>query len=426
MADSSSIGAPPQTPTGLRRFFLAFQVPSFRWLWLNGLFVSVVWAVEGMGQGWLVLQLTNDSPFWVGVAAGIRGIGQLVFAVPAGALADRLDRRKLLILVQIVTGLMTLVMALLVISDAVRLWHVLVYVALAGMITSASQPTNNALTYDVVGASRILNAGALRFMGMSTVRIVGSLAGGFIIEAVGVGGIYVLAFSVYLPAVIALLRMKSPANPSRSPEPFAQAVVGGLLYALRHRPVGRLLLVSVLTEFFGFSYIWMVPVMAKNVLEVGATGLGYLNAAGAVGQLVAMIVLASLGDVRNKGWLLVVAILGFGVSLVLFGLSPWFPVSLILIAVVSGMSGVYDSTMAALLQMTTSSEMRGRMMGLYVSTWGSNQVGGFVIGSMARLAGAPVALAVGGGVLVTNALRVVSLVRRINADLRKETPAPTP
>lgn len=389
------------------RSFSAFQAPGYRWLLANSFSMSAAWTAEGIGQGWLVLQLTN-SPFWIGVVIGLRGVVSLLSSVVGGTVADRLDRRWILVTSHSLAALLTLGMAALIWTDAIRLWHILLYTAVSGAMGSVNAPTFSALTYDVVGPTRLLNANAFRFMAGSVVRIASALAGGVIIDVLGIAPDYLLVSGAYIAAAVALLPLRPPRGPRDRPqEGPARALWAGFRYAVRTRPVRALLLLSLVTEAFGFSHLYMKPVMARDVLQVGATGLGLLEAAGAAGQLLAMVLLASLGDFRRKEWLLLGGSLGFGLSIALFGLSPWFAVSLILVAFVGACSSTYDSTMSTVLQTTASSEMRGRTLGLYVSTWGSNQIGGFVLGALGTLIGVPLALAASGTVVAVNALRLL-------------------
>jgi MFS family permease len=368
--------------------------------------------VEILGQGWLVLQMT-DSPFWVGVAAGIRGSVEVIFSIVGGAWADRFDHRKLLIWTQVATAILALGLALLVFMDLAQLWHVLLIVAAGGSLVAIGQPASRALEFDVVGAQRILNASALRFLGGSIVQIAAALAGGFIIDKIGVEGNYALSSGAVVVAAGLLLFLRVQTVHKRR-EPFITAIRAGLGYSLRTPRVRQLLLLSLMVECFGFSYLYMMPVVARDILAVGPTGLGYLMAMMGVGQLIAMLVLASLGDPRRKGFLLFASTFSFGLFIVFFGLSPWFSVSLALVAVLAGSAAIYDSAMATLLQIAVSSDMRGRVMGLYVSTWGLNQVGGFGLGGIGTLLSVPVALAISGGVIAVTALRLVRFVRRFD------------
>lgn len=422
---SQGISASLENTAGPRRFLQAFQAPGFRSLWLAGMFASVGWNVESLAQGWLVLQLT-DSPLWVGAVAGARGLTQFLWSVPGGAIADRFDRRRLLLAVYAGTFVTSVPILVLIFTHAIAAWHMLLFSAVGGIIAATNAPASNTLTYDIVGANRLLNASAFRFLGMSLVRVASALAGGFIIAWKGVGGNYLMATSAYVVAFACLLALKPPAQQSRRDEPLAQAMRAGLRYALRTQAVRRLLLLSLVTEFFGFAHLWMMPVMARDVLGVGPRGLGFLSAMAGVGQLLAMSALASLGDFARKGLLLTLSAFGFGLFILLFGLSPWFPLSLALVAVVGGMGSVYDSTMMTVMQLAVPTDMRGRVMGLYVSTWGLNQVGGVSLGAIGTLLSVPVALAISGGVCAAYALRLLPLTRRLDPPQQARVPSDAP
>jgi len=142
---------------------VAFGVPGYRWLWLNAFFTAATFTVETLSQGWLMLLLTN-SPFWVGLAAGARGASQAVLSIPAGSLADRMDRRRLLLVTQCAGGLAALALALLVLTHLVRPWHIILYAVLAGAIFSANRPCLNGLIYEVVGEHRLHNASAPKIL----------------------------------------------------------------------------------------------------------------------------------------------------------------------------------------------------------------------------------------------------------------------
>lgn len=404
---------------GLSGSLSAFQAPGFKWIWLNSLFMGIAFTVEALGQGWLVLQLT-DSPFWVGVAAGLRGGSEFLCSFLGGALADRFNSRTLLLVTQIAAAILNALLAVLVFTHYVQLWQVLLFVCIAGGLVAISQPSSRALEFDVVGVKRLLNASALRFMGFGVVQILGALAGGFTIDRIGVGGNYALSSGAVVVAACSILLLKVPVGIKGIREPFVSAVKSGLKYSIENAKVRRLLLLSLMTEFLGFSYMSMTPVIAKDVLEVGATGLGYLSAMKGVGMLIATLSLAALGDFRAKGRLLFFSTLGFGLFIVLFGLSPWFTLSLILVALLSGCGSIYDSTMATLLQLAVSGEMRGRVMGLYVSTWGLNQVGAFGLGAIGTLRSVPVALAISGGSLALYTSRLLKFMRQFNTT---QTPA---
>ena len=384
----------------------SFGVPQFRWLWTANVFTSMAMAMGMLTTGWLVLEVT-DSPLWVGVAAGVTGLGQVGFAVFGGVLADRVDRRKALILVQLLTGLLALALGLLTVMDRIALWAILFLLFFRGATMAAALPLNNSLTYDTVGRRLILNAMAARLSAMNLTRILGGILAGVLISTVGTGGTFLFIAGVIFVSPLPLLFMRGAYRTVGPSEPIWRTAQGGVKYALGNRPLRSLLLMSLLMEMFGFSYHIMLPVIARDVLEVGASGLGFLSAAGGIGAMVGTLSVASLGDFRAKGLLLVLTGGGAGLFLLLFGLSPWFSASLVLAALVGTTLMAYDSFMAALLALASSDAMRGRVMGLYGFTFGFTPLGGFVAGVVASIVSAPFAVGLGGVIILGYAARML-------------------
>ena len=393
---------------------VAFEVPQYRWLWGSSAFSSMGVGVKMLAQGWLVLDIT-DSPFWVGVAAGLQGAGLVGFGVFGGVLVDRLDKRKVLISAHLANGTVALAVGLLVLFGRIDLWHVLVAGTMQGMLMAVQLPASNTMIYQTVGPHRLLNAMAARLLAFNLTRIVGSLIAGWLLSTVGIWSCYLFtAWSTY-QAVVMLLFLRGSYRSVSTSEPFWRVAGEGIKYAWRRGPIRMLLLMSLLMELFGFSYMIMLPVMARDVLEVGASGLGFLSAAGGAGAVVSTIAVAGLGDFKNKGGLLVATAATTGLSVILFGLSPWYVVSLGLVAVVGGALMSYDVTMGTLLQLLSSDAVRGRVMGLYGLTFGFTSVGGFLAGTIATVISVPFAISVGGGAILAHLLGTGASLVRIRA-----------
>lgn len=380
---------------------------------MYSLFGSGAFTLEMLAQGWLVLQLTN-SPFWVGLAAGLRGATQALFSVLGGPIVDRADRRRMLLTAQLAAALGAMALATLLLTHAARLGHVLCYLVLSGVVTAVSKPSASGLMYDVVGPQRLLNASAFQFMAASLVRIIGALAGGVVIDRLGVAHNYLLISAAYGGGVAALFLLRSPATVPRATGPFVRAVAAGLGYALRVREIRALLLLSLVVEAFGFGFQAMMPVMARDVLRVGAIGLGSLAAMVGVGQLCATLAVASRGNPRNKGTLLVAAAIGFGVFIALFALSPWYSVSLAVVMIVGALGSSYDTSMSTVLMTVSSDEARGRVLGLYYSTMGVSALGWLGVGAAATALGMPAALALSGAIVAAGTLGMLPLLHPLN------------
>lgn len=389
-----------------RPYLAALQVASYRWLLLNAFAQSAAWTAEQLATGWLVLQLT-DSPFWVGAVAATRGLAQVLFSAVGGTIADRTDLRRLLLRNHAVLGLTWAAVVILVQVGQIAIWHLVIAQVVGGVIHAMNAPAHNVLTFAAVGPERMLNAKAFAFLAASVFRIGSALAGAFAIAAYGVQAAYGLVVVSYLLGLGAVVPLSVTTPPTSTERPFA-SLRAGLRYALRNPTVRTLLALSLVTEMFGFSYVYMLPVVARDVLHVGAIGLGQLSAMAGAGQLVAMIGLAATGDLRRKDLLVIGSTAAFGAAIVLFALAPSFAVALLAVLVIGGTAAVYDSALGTVIQIAVSPEMRGRVLGLLTATWGSNQVGSFGLGALATAWGAPVALALFGGAVVLNTLRVAS------------------
>ncbi len=408
---------------GLAGLFSAFTVRDFRWVWAHQVINSLGMNMDLLAQGWLVLIMT-DSPLWVGVASGLRGIGHIGFGAFGGVIADRTNRRNVLAVVNPVRGLVLAGLGLLVLTDQVELWHVLVVALLQGMADGVIAPAFNGLVYDTVGPRRLLNAMAALQAAFHLAWMSGSIAIGTIISTVGIGAGYLAVAGAYCAGTAPLLFLRPQPPQQRSHEPMWRTLAEGIKYAASSGPLRALLLLSVLMETFGFSYYVMLPVVARDILKVGASGLGYLSAAGSVGAMAGTFLLAALGDFKAKWPMLTVASAGAGAGLVVFALSPWFAVSLAVAGIVGSSLAVYDASMATLLQLLSADALRGRILGLYGMTWGFTPAGGFIAGMVATIVSAPFAIGLGGTIIVGYATGVLTRTDRSKAAALSSTQPP--
>jgi MFS family permease len=396
----------------LRRIFAAFEAPGYRYIAASTFLFTGSWTMEAIVQGWVVLELT-DSPFWVGAAAGIRGTSSLLFAVAGGTLADRFDRRRVLLATYAFIAAVAATLGLFALTGSLALWNVLPLVILGGAIGLIG-PCSSAMTYDVIGPSRLLNASAFSFQSGAVARIFAGLLGGLALDRLGVAPSYFIVAALFLGSGAPLLPLRVPRRATEARrEATLEALRAGLAYARRTRVVRELLTLSAITEVFGFAYLFVLPVLARDVLGVSATGLGALTSANAAGQFIAMTALALAGDVRRKGALVIGSMLAFGLAVVTLSLSSVFIISLAIMFAVGAAASLYDTSMWTVTQITASEEMRGRVMGLYMATFGLSQIGGFIVGAAASVVTLPIALGVAGTIVTLNALRSLSSTTRL-------------
>ena len=398
---------------------LVIQNPRFRLLWIGGAFSDMGMGVYFMVHGWLTLAVT-DSPFWVGATAGMSGLGLTSCSVLGGVLVDRLDRRNLVIGGQVIQAAMAFSLAVLVLSGHVQLWQILVLGFVDGAVAGVRIPARMALTLDIAGRDRLLSATAANFAAMAGMGIVAPLAGGAVVSAFDVGWAYVLIGGAYLASVAVLLRLRGVPRVERSGDSPWEDLRRGIRYVLTAPTVRALILMVLVTEAFGWSHESMMPVVARDVLGAGASGLGYLMAAGASGATVSTLVMSSVGDIRNKGRLMVIGLCGFGLFLMLFASSRSMPLAMLLLGLAYASVVLYEASLSTLLQTMVPNEMRGRVLSFQTLMWGMTGISGFHTGAIARLLGAPVAIAVGGGVVFLNALRLIRGASRFQEDPSEE------
>ena len=391
---------------------LIFQNPKFRLLWISVAFNDMGIFLYFMVQGWLVLTLT-DSPFWVGATLGMAGLGTMSCSLVGGVLADRLDRRSLVIGGQLVQTVYASLMAVLIFSDRIELWHILVVAFVDGAVASVKIPAREALTLDIAGRENLLRATAANFMAMTLFGMAAPLIGGIVVTAFDIAWAYVIWAGVSMASMVVLLGLTgvSTRRSETRPSPLQDLKIG-LRYAFSAPALRALLLIILVTEIFGWAHESMLPVMARDELEVDAAGLGYLLTAAAAGALVGTLAVSTFGDRWDKGRLMVVGQAGFGLFLVLFAASPWFPVSMALLALAYALGVAFEATIATLLQTSVPDEMRGRVLSFQAFMWGISFSAGFHTGAIASAVGAPVAIAIGGGIVLLNALRMLPTMSR--------------
>lgn len=385
---------------------LLLENRQFRILWTAGVFGDLAVNTYFTIHGWLALQV-SDSVFWVGATAGTGGLGMTMFAVVGGVLVDRFGRRGLVLTSMVIQFTVALALVVLIVSGNIRLWHVMAASFLHGTAVSFGEPAMMALTLDVTGRTKLLSATAARFAGMTVTGIIAPLAAGAIVNRAGIGWAYGLMGGGYLASAALMLALR-PISPtgggSSSPiEDLRQ----GFLYVIRTPTVRALILLVLVTEAFGWAHESMLPVMVRDVLGMGASGLGYLLAAGSAGATVTTVIISNIGDVRRKSGLMIGGCAGFGFFLILFSWSQWFIVSVGFLAGAYAAVIVYETTINTLLQTTVPDELRGRILSFQTMMWGVTGLAGFHTGAIASAVGAPVSIAIGGVVVVLYSLTMV-------------------
>ncbi len=389
------------TVTGIWNWAASLRFHDFRLLWLSTVLYSLATGMEQVSVGWLIFELTG-SELMVGIGAAARMLPFFFFGILSGAIADRWERRTLLRFGSAGASAVALAMALLLLGGLDNVWVVIGLVALLGSTFAFILTIRQTYTYDIVGPEYALNGLALGAMAMQGGGIVGSLASGAVIEAVGPGWQFVAAAVCYLASGVATLAIT---NPGRSLRPAAVSVLRNLTGYVRLLRNYRLLLIlmalTAATEVLGFTHMTLFPVFAKEVLNVGPTGLGVMTAGRQAGGLLGLWLLAAMASVRKKGLMMFATALGFGGGLMAFSATGNIYSFLGVLLFTNACAMAVDTLYKTMMQEVVSDEERGRAMGSWVLSIGFAPIGHVGVGALAGAVGAPRALLINGAALAT-------------------------
>ncbi len=398
--------------------FAALAIPNFR-RYYAGQSVSLIgtW-MQMAAQSWLVLTLTGSATA-LGFIIAAQTLPVLLLGPYGGVVADRVDKRRLMVILQIAMGLQALALGLLTITGAVRLWEVAALAALLGLNNAFENPARQAFMLEMVGPESLRNAVSLNSVIVNLARTIGPAVAGVLIATVGEGTCFLLnaaSFAAVVASLIALDRgALSPTPPSgREPGQLRE----GLRYVRANPDLGVPLVMMALAGCLAYEFQVTLPVMARQGLHVGATGFGFMTAAMGLGAVLGGLFVATKG--RTGLPMLVASATAFGVLLLFASLAPNLPVELLALALVGGASIAFMASGNSTLQLASAPHMRGRVMSLwFVAFQGSTPIGGPIIGWVIAQAGARAGLGVGAAAcLLVATLGIVALRRLTGRGLR--------
>jgi MFS family permease len=354
----------------------------------------------------LVLELTN-SPLLLGLTGLAFAAPTITLTLIGGVIADRADRRRIMILSQLGSAAIFFILATLVIIQWIALWHVMALAFLSGCIKAFDRPSRMALLPQMVPQEDIANAVAVGGTIWQLNRLVGPAVAGMMIYLIGIGPTYYFCFFASLSAVCLWLGIRFAHQPTAvASGGLLQHMMEGLNFIRTHEIYYTFIGMTFFNSAFGMSYLILMPVFARGVLDVGAQGFGFLQSAGGLGALCGVLAVATFSNSRGKGRQAIGGAIVFGMLLITFAVSKSYPLSLILAYALGIASQFYITTINAILQVNLPDQLRGRVMGIYGLAWDIMPVGGLIAGAIAEYAGAPMAVLVGGAFVTATALSV--------------------
>jgi len=386
--------------SALRGTFASLEDRRYRFFWLSCVGMYAAMQMQIVVRLWLVYDL-SESALDLGLVGAAAGVPILLVSPYAGVIADRVDKRTLLIVSQGLAAALTLLIGVLITVDEIYVWHLIVASIAHGVVVSFNMPTRQAMVPQLVEEHRVMNAVALFSGSVNLNRVAAPALGGALVGVMGIDGVYylIVGFNIFSALLI------FPVSPDTEPIPLSsqgiiKALVQGVSSVRRSPALMGLLTMAVVPIMFGMPYQMLLPVFAEDILDVGASGLGYLMAAAGAGALIGSTFVATLGDYSRKGLLLLVACGLFGIFLALFAYSSNFYLSLLLLFVVGMASSIFMATNQTLLLTNADESMRGRVMSLYMMTVGLFPIAVLPAGAIVEVAGAPVVIGASGAILV--------------------------
>ncbi len=400
----AEVDHPPSDYRDIQRrgAFSALETRSFFLFWVS-LAVSLtgVW-VRITAQGWLVYDLTDDR-FLLGVVSFCQAAPVLIFSPIAGALIDRVDRRKVLIAVQLTVASAMFILATLTVTSRVQVWQIMVIAAIAGSASAFDWPARMSMVPALVPRDQLQSAVALNSAAFNASRILGPIIGGVLIGLVGAGICFYLNAIAYLPFVVVLVGLSVDQTLPRGSKTDRSArteLMDGYRYIWQTPTIRGLLSIDIIPLAFGITYLTLAPAFAKDILHMGGGGLGVLQAANGIGALLGTIAVATLSGIRRRGLIVICGVGGFGLLVMAFGLSRNIFVAVPIILLIGLVVATYGTLNDTLVQTIVDDAFRGRVLAVYSMFWGLTPIGSLEAGFVAQQFGIGAALVLNGFLVV--------------------------
>lgn len=392
----------------LRDTFASLKYPNYR-LWFIGQLVSLVgtWT-QTTAQGYLIYQLTK-SPAFLGYASFANGLPSWFFTLYAGAIADRVPRRTLMIITQSSMLVLAFVLAVLAFTNTVQWWHILILTFLLGISNAFDAPARQAFVLEMVEREDMTNAIALNSTMFNSAVVLGPAFGGLIYAWVGPGWCFTINGISFIAVIIALLLMKlKPFVPIRSNGSTWSDVKEGLNYTINHPALRMLISNLFITTVFGLGIAALIPAWAVVVLGGDASTNGFLLAARGFGSLIGALLIAALGRIRFRGKVWTINSILLPIMMIVFAYMHWLIPSLIAMAAMGFTFMMIVNLSNAMVQTRISDEMRGRVMGIYTFFFfGAIPLGSLISGWSAEAIGEPLTVIISAAILLVFALWVL-------------------
>lgn len=399
----------------LRRVFKAFHYRNFRLLWIGACTSSIGTWMQEIAQNWLVLEISN-SPFLLGLDAFLGDAPIMLFSLVGGVIADRMDRRKLLLMSQVAQMSSAFLLAGLIATGQVRVWHILVLSFVVGTAQAFGGPAYSALVPSLVEKEDLPNAIALNSIQFNLARVIGPVLGGFALTKLGASWCFSLNGLSFVAVIASLLALHINFMPQRTGESILKSMKQGFGFIRNQGAMEALIVIAFCMTALAIPLITFLPVFARDVFHRGPQTYTFLLASSGAGSVAGALIVAGLGNIRQKGRTALLMLLVLGSGMALFARSTNLALSCVLLFL-SGAALISAFAMiSSLVQLITSHEMRGRVMSVYnVAFRGGMPLGSILTGWLIPRFSAPRVLVMNGVALVALASYFLLLKRRVTS-----------
>jgi MFS family permease len=404
--------------------FRSLQHRNFRLYWIGQLVSLVGTWMQSVAQGWLMHRLTS-SPMMLGLLGFVQFLPVLLFSLWAGVVADHVDKRRLLLFTQSAALIQAVTLAAVVTSGHVEAWMVLALAFLFGVFNAFDLPARQAILVEMVGKEDLTNAIALNSAAFNTARILGPAVAGILVVAVGEGGCFWINAVSYIAVIVCLWRIRLPERARAAASRTLASMTEGVSYAMRTGPIRNLLFLLGFAAGFGFQYMILLPIYARDILRAGAAGYGLMVSAFGLGSLLAAGLMTRRLDRWDLRRNLLVGLSSAALGMGVFAWSRVMPLTLAAGFLAGFGLILYVASTNTMLQLSTADEFRGRVMSLYTFFFiGTAPLGALAVGALAQRFGAPVATTFNAVVLLCGAFWVLHRLRVLAAREAVATPEP--
>jgi predicted MFS family arabinose efflux permease len=399
----------------LKRVFKAFEYRDFRLMWSGACVSSIGTWMQKLAQSWLVLTISG-SPFLLGLDAFLGEIPIFLFSLVGGVIADRVDRRRVVLASQYIQMASAFLLTLLLAFHVVRVWHILCLSFVTGFAQAFGGPAYQALVPMLVERKDMPNAIALQSIQFNVARVIGPVLGGLALTHLGAAWCFGLNGLSYLAPVISLLLLRFRFLPERSGESILTSMNQGIGFIRKQPDMLGLIVLAFLMTALGIPLMTFLPVFAKDVFHGGPAAFTTFLVCSGLGSIAGALIVAAMGNMRHKGTVALSMLICLGVTIAGFSTSRSMALSCVLLFLAGASLVSVFATINSLVQLITTDEMRGRVMSIYnVAFRGGMPFGSLTTGWLVPLFTAPIVMAVNGVLLVLLALYFLFVQRRVAA-----------